>query len=845
MRCTHQILSLLLILLIVLFLLFDAYAQYPHSIFWLVSAFVRVSTSPPPPPHTIRPSDDHHHYDRFISIITRTNHNLDRMPQQRHHHLRIWSMTPISSSSSSSLLPIQNNVTSTSTTTTATSKPPLSPQQQPTSPQQSQNNRPLPAMPSLLFQQLAYSQMELLASSLVMENRDGPHRRTTSSTASTSASTHPSSKTKSIVLYLPQEHSQTGQLEFLPMIIYPYQNERIFIANAYQHHPHPHHHGMSRTASPPIIPNVITKLPGFAPAITLLPQYPMIYTSQSYTSSSRTTSPFVAEPGIGRVEEVYCDWRSGTMITSLSVPLLIGSQTVGVLLVSPTQSALQQSTTTAYHSPVVPFWTDYDRQQVARAATSLSLALSMDTERQSSSQQQQNRIELEQQQLQKQQFYNSLSDHLHQLKNPIQALRTYGKLLQRRLVEISKSANDTMTSLVTEPNDDTEQLLELADHLMQQSDRIVERLKPVDTIVEHIQHNQQPNPVVAFLPSAPTQQSQQRSIVPYIPRLLQQQPDDSAKRPSWQVDTNAYSSSGSDTAIVVAKTDIFNRTSGRNIAAALSDERYPLPTNRNNNSNNSTGAFPSLSFNSIQIDIDIGTNLNPSIEERKEMAFVMDVLESVFRDFHIIATEQNIDFRVIIDDIDSIPGVSIYPNALQEVLINLLDNAFKYVQVAAVANDGNIDDNTATTTKAKATSNGFVNPTPQVRVRIYPNELRNDSSNSTDPNPYRRPGVTIIVEDNGAGISRNDSERIFDRGYRNVDLSSKVPGSGIGLSIAKSYIKSMGGILRTIPNIVDTDTEEELSSLRTRRRRSFTISTKTTSSLPYLSGAVMEVILFR
>ena len=681
-----------------------------------------------------------------IGSTTSSNNNHDRIRL----HRRFLHMTRMSSS------PLQNEKTFPPTTT--------APQTQ----QQQRQQRPLPAMPSMLFQQLAYSQMELLASSLVGTSpRSGFATASTSSYSSSAIAATMNTKSKSIVLYLPQENRQTGQLEFLPMIIYPYQNERIFIANAWN------------TGIPPIIPNVITKLPGFAHATTLLPRYPMIYTSRSYsnaTDSSGTVNPSrpqqISEPGIGRVEEVYCDWRAGT-ITSLSVPLLIGSQTVGVLLVSPQQQY------TATSNTVAPFWTEYDRQQVSRAATSLSLALSMDNERQS---QERRDMEMEQQK----QFYNSLSDNLHQLKNPIQALRTYGKLLQRRLVEISKIANDTTTSESSIPPEDIDkiQLLELADHLMKQSERIVERLKPVDTIIAQINNSHNPS-VLALLPSAPI--TQQQSIVPYIPRTLQR--DDSSTRPSWEVDTTTYRS---DPSIATVKSEIWSD------AATAS-----LKTDGGCGGN---------------------SNIDPLFEERKEMAFVLDVLEPIFRDFHTIATEQDIEFHVMTDDIDNIPGVSIYPKALQEVLVNLLDNAFKYVIVA----DHDVD-----TTRR----HDYHIRRPQVRVRIYPNELDKGISNGIDMSHRHRPGVTIIVEDNGLGIAINDTERIFERGYRNEQISRQTHGSGIGLAIAKSYVQYMGGTLRTILH--------EGHQERPRRRRSSSLSTTTAASLPYLSGAVMELILFR
>ena len=128
--------------------------------------------------------------------------------------------------------------------------------------------RPFPLMPSQLFQELAASQLELLASSLSRE--DGRGR-----------------KTKSMALYLPQENSRTGQLEFLPAILYPPpSSERVFIASD------------SDSGRAPTMPRTLTKLPGFAHATSLLPGYPMVFMSSSSD---------LEESGAGLVEEVLCD----------------------------------------------------------------------------------------------------------------------------------------------------------------------------------------------------------------------------------------------------------------------------------------------------------------------------------------------------------------------------------------------------------------------------------------------------------------------------------------------------------------------------------------------------------
>ena len=164
--------------------------------------------------------------------------------------------------------------------------------------QQQQQDRPIPAMPSQLFRQLALSQLELLASSLPSPERPG------------------SSKIKSMALYFPRENANTGQLEFIPVVLYPDpSSERVFIASEVD------------SGVAPTLPLTLTKLPGFAHAASLLPAYPMI--------SSGT------EAWVGIVEEVLCDFQPSNKCAALSVPLFSGTQTVGVLLVSPSVASPQ------------------------------------------------------------------------------------------------------------------------------------------------------------------------------------------------------------------------------------------------------------------------------------------------------------------------------------------------------------------------------------------------------------------------------------------------------------------------------------------------------------------------
>ena len=154
-----------------------------------------------------------------------------------------------------------------------------------------------------------------------------------------------------------------------------------------------------------------------------------------------------------------------------------------------------------------------------------------------------------------------------------------------------------------------------------------------------------------------------------------------------------------------------------------------------------------------------------------EMVFITDVLDPVFDTFKAIASEKGIEFEVLVDDPDDLPGVFVAPKSFQEATSNVLDNALKYAILP------------------KKGSPFTRNPSPRVRVRIFPNDSCQSSKSD-----QRTPGVTVLVEDNGPGIADDDRDLIFERGYRS-EKTSQVDGRGIGLDISKALMARMGGYL--------------------------------------------------
>jgi signal transduction histidine kinase len=542
-------------------------------------------------------------------------------------------------------------------------------EQQQSQRQQQQQYRPIPSMPSELFQKLTQSQLELLAHSLTL-----PGKPT-------------ASKIKSIALYLPQENVRTGQLEFLPAIIYPDpKSERVFIAPE------------ASAGVPPTLPKTLTKLPGFSHATALLPGYPMVSSDEGV-------------PGVGVVEEVLCDAKSSNRGAALSIPLFSGPQTVGVLLVWPTITS--GSNESCYET----VWTDADKKQISRAAQSLSVALSMDNERTVL-------------QMQTQMFRTVLSDSLHQVKNPLQALRTYSKILQRRVANTREGAfEDDRFGLP--------QLLELAQHLTTQSDRMVDLLLPIDSLVNSLEPN-----LKKLGPATTSAFEKSSSLVRWEPF-----------QPTSSSDTIEYVRERS-------KPDLNSTDFSRSLI-------FPLSV-----STTSSGTAKNTGRRSQQRERPMS---EPAILGDFEMAFVPDVLDPVITTFQAIAMEEGIDFDVIESE-DDMPGVMLCPKSLQEAVCNVLDNAFRYCALP------------------KETSVFNYNPSPKVRLRLFSNQeplnvgvtiliedngpgIRPTERDAVFERGFRSPRTKSLVEGSGIGLDIGRSLVKRMGGKLDVADNKEIPGS--------------------------------------------------------------------
>ncbi len=509
---------------------------------------------------------------------------------------------------------------------------------------------PFPIMPSQTFFNLANSQFELLSNSVQFEDEGVDELR---------------SKIKSIALYMPQENPKTGQLEFMPLLVYPSlpKSERIFIASDAQ------------SGLPPTIPPTLTQLPGFSHASTLIPKYPFISGA--------------GESGVaGTPEEVFCDLKEGSS-TALSLPLRSGAQTIGILLCWGAKPPQRQFGPWDGQS----MWSNDDKKQISRVGDTLALALEMDSERF------RNKIQTENLRV-------AIADNLHQVKNPVQALRTFSKLLQR--------------NLATDGGAGYADLGRLADGISIQSERVADLLRPFDSILNSME-------------SA----SIDRDLHSYQRLLAPMEKTDLILALPKNVDLGKNN---------LQQTDSYLRSLSKKKELVDGLER-PRRSDAN------SGSMSKARDKRVEL----------------QMSFVPDVLQPILSPSKTLCDDLGIKMEIIGDEEDSeLPGVSVNPKILQEAVVNVLDNAIKYV---TYGRDG---------------VQGVANPSPHIRVTLAAND---------DSKP---PGVSIFIEDNGPGIPTEDKNVVFKRGYRGEYTNTLTKGSGIGLDISRELTALMGGSLELL-----------------------------------------------
>ncbi len=64
---------------------------------------------------------------------------------------------------------------------------------------------------------------------------------------------------------------------------------------------------------------------------------------------------------------------------------------------------------------------------------------------------------------------------------------------------------------------------------------------------------------------------------------------------------------------------------------------------------------------------------------------------------------------------------------------------------------------------------------------------------------WRRPGLELVVEDDGPGVPVADRDRVLERGMR---ADERVPGQGIGLAVAHEIVAALGGSMDLVESTI-------------------------------------------
>jgi len=149
--------------------------------------------------------------------------------------------------------------------------------------------------------------------------------------------------------------------------------------------------------------------------------------------------------------------------------------------------------------------------------------------------------------------------------------------------------------------------------------------------------------------------------------------------------------------------------------------------------------------------------------EPEEMTFI-SLRESVERTFHHVAESKNLSFRVEIDS-GLPPTFTTDAKRLQQILKNLLSNAFKFTAQGHVA------------MTVRRVAEGWSIDHPVLRAR---------------PN-----AVAIAVSDTGIGIPPEKQKLIFEA-FQQADAgtSRKYGGTGLGLAISRELATLLGGEIK-------------------------------------------------
>jgi signal transduction histidine kinase len=151
--------------------------------------------------------------------------------------------------------------------------------------------------------------------------------------------------------------------------------------------------------------------------------------------------------------------------------------------------------------------------------------------------------------------------------------------------------------------------------------------------------------------------------------------------------------------------------------------------------------------------------LLPGTGEKMTDCSLADLLAPFIVSAQAIAQERNL--QLITDIPDNLPLVQANIKALREVLSNIIDNSLKY------------------------TSSGG-------KIGIQAGQKRGNFQG-------------IAISDNGPGIPPEDLAHLGERHYRGVQAQTEIPGTGLGIAIAKQLIEQMQGEIEVFSPALSSD----------------------------------------
>ncbi|MFK8181789.1 MAG: ATP-binding protein [Phormidesmis sp.] len=170
-----------------------------------------------------------------------------------------------------------------------------------------------------------------------------------------------------------------------------------------------------------------------------------------------------------------------------------------------------------------------------------------------------------------------------------------------------------------------------------------------------------------------------------------------------------------------------------------------------------------------------------------------DMVEPVLAVAGIVAAEKGVSLQAQVAE--DTPPVWGDEEALGEVVTNLVDNAIKYSPANAT-----VWVQTGVSREAVGLAPDAVHAS-SAHADTYSLQVSSPyQAHTYQPRGYQG----IVVGDTGPGIPAEDLPHLFERNYRGIQALSDIPGTGLGLAIAQSLIQDMGGFIEVISPAIGT-----------------------------------------